>query len=393
MLRLHLIRSLFGYVRFSASGGFADRLLNLCANYGVKLWDIIQVNGVVHACTSVSHYKRIRPIAQEAGMHVRLEQKVGLRFVLHRYRKRLGILVGVLLFVLLMFFFSGRIWTVEVVGNEEMTDREIMEYFSDLGVYPGARKKGLKVGEVSDYVLRNSSEIAWSSINITGGNARIEIHENIVPPQAVDESKPYNVTAKIGGQILLVNSFEGQEMVKKGDAVAEGDLLISGIVDNYDKTFRYTSARGVVLAQTVRELTIEMPYEKEIVEYTGEEIKKRKLEFFGLQIPLYFGKNIEGDMETEDTENRLIILNKGLPLAIHTETQKGIIKKKITLTKEEAMAEAYRKLEEQEKIELKQAEIISCEKEEIFGENSCKLVAVYTCKEDIAVQEEIQVEQ
>lgn len=66
-----LLRRIFGYVEFYASGGFAERFINLCTLNGINLWDVKNDGVKVYACTDFDGYKRIKKCARGSGMRLK----------------------------------------------------------------------------------------------------------------------------------------------------------------------------------------------------------------------------------------------------------------------------------------------------------------------------------
>ena len=80
---------------------------------------------------------------------------------LHRYRARAGIAAGVLIYALLLQFLSGRIWIVNIEGNDQVPEASIREVLEPLGVQEGGDFRKLDVPPCS---LRPSAVPARSDL-------------------------------------------------------------------------------------------------------------------------------------------------------------------------------------------------------------------------------------
>ena len=127
MFLIRFLRWLFGWVRLTAEGGFPERLLNLAAREEIQLWGICRQGITLTACCRAKDYKRLRQPARKACMRMRVRERHGAPFFLRRYHARAGIAVGLAAYILLLHFFSQRIWAIDVIGNEKLSDREIEE--------------------------------------------------------------------------------------------------------------------------------------------------------------------------------------------------------------------------------------------------------------------------
>ena len=90
----NLFHLIFGCVCFTASGGFAERFINVCTAKGIQLWGIRKKSYGLTACTTIEGYKKIINAARASGMKVRIKKKVGLPFVIRKYESHTGLFVG-----------------------------------------------------------------------------------------------------------------------------------------------------------------------------------------------------------------------------------------------------------------------------------------------------------
>ena len=257
MLVLLFFRFLFGYAEFTASGGFAERFLNLCRINKINLWNLKCRDSVITACTDCSGYKKIRSSARKSGMRVRIKKKCGLPFFLNRYSHRAGIILGVCFGAALICILSTRIWSIDVTGNVSVPSEKITGVFEELGVRKGVSGKGVDIKSVEIEALSRLPEISWLNINIEGSAARIEVRETDVSNEADEDNAPSDIVASRDGQIVILRPFNGTQEQKIGNPVLKGDLLISGIEENKDLTVSFGRAKGYVVARTNRKISVE----------------------------------------------------------------------------------------------------------------------------------------
>lgn len=285
MLVLRFFRFLFGYVEFTAVGGFAERFLNLCRINRINLWNLKSKNSVITACTDSSGYKKIRASAKKSGMKVRIKRKHGLPFFLNRYSHRAGILLGVCFGAALICILSTRIWSIDVTGNVRVPSEKITAVFEELGVRKGVSGKGVDIKSVEIEALRRLPEISWLNINIEGSAARIEVRETVEIKENDGNDEPSDIVAARDGQIVILRPFNGTQEQKTGNAVLKGDLLISGIEENKDLTVSFCRARGYVVARTERTVFARQENKINACEPVDEK-KSYILDFLFFSIPL-----------------------------------------------------------------------------------------------------------
>lgn len=239
------------------------------------------------ADTTVKGYKSIKSSAKNSGVRVKILKKHGLPFFIHKNRRRIGLLAGFMAAVITVSFLSTMIWSVSVSGNKTLSDEEVLAAFDSVGVRVGARRSAISPSDAAYEAKRLLPKIAWASVNIKGSRAEIVISELSEAPEFPDDTTPCNIIAAEDGTIMGIEATSGIAEVKKGDAVLKGDLLISGITENLDKTYNLKAARGKVHARVAKEIT---------ASYNGEpllrqsELSQQKVLFvFGLEIPLGLG--------------------------------------------------------------------------------------------------------
>lgn len=310
MLVLNFFRFLFGYISFSAGGGFPERFINLCRLRGINLWNLKSENSVIYACTDCAGYKKIRSVAKKSGMRVRMKRKHGLPFFLNRHSRRSGVIVGICFCIAVICILSTRIWSVDVTGNVRVPSEKIIGVFEELGVKKGISGNRIDIRSVEIAALQKLPEISWLNINIDGSAARIEVRETEVNNDSGENGEPSDIVAARDGQIVILRPFNGTQEQKIGNPVLKGDLLISGIEENKDLTVSFCRASGYVVARTNRSVKVEQKSKLKV----SKAVSKKDtyiLDFLIFSIP--FGK-VSGNAYRETSS--LFINGVTLPVAI-----------------------------------------------------------------------------
>lgn len=292
MIVIKFLRFFLGYVSFRASGGFAERFINLCRRNNIILWNLRCRDSVITACTDCRDYKKIRTAARKSGMRVRLTGKHGLPFFIERHSRRIGLVIGACFCIATVIILSTRIWSIDVVGNKRVPAETVTEVFEELGVRKGVAASKIDIGQTEIEALKRLPELSWLNINLSGSCARIEVRETVESPDIEkDTSTPTDIVAARDGQIVILRPFNGTQEQQIGAPVLKGDLLISGIEENGDRTVNFCRASGYVVARTNREISVNKKYEiKSKIKTVCR--KSYILEFIFFSVPL--GKQYEG---------------------------------------------------------------------------------------------------
>ena len=70
--------------------------------------------------------KRIKEIVKTTKCKVKINERKGLPFILHRYRKRKIFLIMIILVCFSIFVTSNYIWNIEIVGLNQISSEEII---------------------------------------------------------------------------------------------------------------------------------------------------------------------------------------------------------------------------------------------------------------------------
>jgi len=387
MFLIRFVRWFFGIVRFSLTGPFPERFLNLSANRDILLWDIKRKDGLLQASVRASDYKKLRPLARKTKMRMRMTAKTGFPFRTRGYKKRYGFLVGAALFAISLFTLSQFIWTVEVRGNREVDTQSILLALEEIGVDIGTFKASLTPALVEQQLMLRIPRISRVAIIQKGSSMVVEVREGMRPDVVVPSNEPCHLLSGRAGVLLYVETYTGQAVKQKGEAVAEGSIVISGIVEDKEGNSTFVHAAGKIMAETEYTLAAEVPYEQQIREKAGRRKTVRVLNFFSIPIPLSFGKAPAGDYEKQYAEKKLF----NLPVSLQTTVYDLVELRTETITEEEAQEKALRQLNLMEEKELSRVEIIGKNVQQFAENDKYKVVADYKCTENIAVEQKIEI--
>ena len=296
----------------------------------------------------------------------------------------MGLVIGVAAAIITVSYLSTMIWTVSVSGNENISDEQILNVFSSLGVKPGAKRRDINAIEISDEALKIfDGDLSFAVVNLNGSNASVEVRESVPAPKIEDNETPCNIVASEDGVVTKVQLYSGQEEIKAGSAVLKGNLLISGVKTNQDKTESLVHAAGNVYAEV--EKNISSDFENSEFCAPSREKIRYALYFFNVKIPLggvpdYGEKYAVSFLASTDKT----VLPMGIIRVRATEYNRDF------LLEDESCREllSAKKYTDLCRSELKNCKIISSD----IQKNGSRLSGAYKCEEQIGVESEIFVE-
>ena len=334
---LGIIRFFKGTVSFRAQGRSPERLLNLTAQRGVLLWNVRPSPQGLEGEMAARDYRRIRPLARKAAVRTTILKKSGFPFLAAAYRGRAGLAVGAALGAALLVFLSQFLWTIDVVGQEHVSEARLRTLLAESGVKTGTLCRGVDAGQVKRDILLKVEDISWLSVNIVGCHANVEIKEKTRKPEN-DGDTPCNLKAKEDGVITKITVGEGVTEVKKGSGVAKGDLLVSGVSAAREGTVRYLHAEGEIMADVISEKEFKLPKEDDYISLTENKAERRQLGFLIFRFPCTLSFRFFASAARTEEADWLTADKTALPLGFVTETLHELKTERVT--RDEANARA-----------------------------------------------------
>lgn len=253
-----LFNQVSGMIAVSLKGKNTERIINMALTRGIFLWDVRQTVDGIDCRVRNSAYEALKNIAEGNDFEITVTERQGLPFYKNLVKRRLGFVVGALIFIMALYLMSSFIWFVNISGNHNVSKNRIMLTAAKYGVYQGAAKWHFTRSEVESAMMRDIAELSYVQIDISGVRANIKVVEKILPRK--DITGPCHMVAQKDGVVEDVLVLEGEANTSPGKVVGKGDILISGVifpkveVDEAGKPEENTEAyevraRGVVKAR------------------------------------------------------------------------------------------------------------------------------------------------
>lgn len=245
-----LLDMILGFVNIEIEGYFVERFINICISKKILLWNIKRDKSTIaHMNIGVKDFRKAIKIAKETKCRIRINKKIGVPFILHKYRKRKIFLYILVLMCILVFVLSNFVWNIQIEGNNNITREEIVSNLEEEGLKIGVLKNKIDTKKIISAIRLKRNDLAWVGIEIKGTNAIVKIVEADKKPDIIDEEDFCNIVATKPGIVVKVNAINGTPLVKEGDTIKEGSTLIGGWLEGKYTGIRYVHANGSVKAK------------------------------------------------------------------------------------------------------------------------------------------------
>lgn len=283
-----LLSYIVGYMRITVEGFFIERFINICTQKNIFLWSIKRKNAtILEANISIKDFRLLRKIAKNAKCKVSIKNKKGLPFLFERYKKRKIIAILLIILIICMIAISNFIWNIEIKCEEEINKEDIIAILEKNGLEIGKLKSKLDTNKVIRMLRYERNDIAWVGIKIEGTNAIVEIVKAQEKPEIINEDEYCSIISNKEGIITKMNVQNGTGIVKVGDLVKKGTVLVNGWLEGKYTGIRYVHASADIEAKVWYSKKERINKKQEIKVRTGEEEKKYSVKLNNFKINFY----------------------------------------------------------------------------------------------------------
>ena len=282
------IQYLSGYVDIVIEGYYIEKFINICNNEHIELWNIKRENAIkLHTSVEIKNFKLLRRVCKKTKCKIKIEKKNGMPFVIKKYKKRKVFLIILLIIIIGIITLSNFIWNIEIEGNSNIPKEEIISLASKYGLSVGQWKGKVDEKDIINKIRLERDDIAWVGIDIKGTNAIIKIVEADKKPEMIDEDEYCNIVADKDAMITKVSAQNGTPLVKAGDIVKKGDILIAGWLEGKYTGKQYVHSYGDIQAKVWYTTTEKIDLKETKKVKTGNTENKYSVKINNFEINLF----------------------------------------------------------------------------------------------------------
>ena len=329
---------IFGYVNISVEGYYIERFINICISKNILLWNMKREKSTyLNSNIGIKEFKKIKEIAKKTKCKIKINKKNGLPFILNKYKKRKIFGLFLIFVIVLIFLSSNFIWNIEIQGIDEAKETEIISILNENGLYIGNSKRKIDTKKIINNIRMQRDDIAWISINLDGTNAIVKISESTKKPDIINKDEYCNIVSDKEALITKISAKTGTALVKPGDIVTKGTILVGGWMEGKYTGTRYVHSDAEIEAKVWYTKKDKMTLEQKIEEYTGKKETKYSVSVNNFEINLYKTLPKFEKYDTINANKKLkLFSNFYLPISFNTHIFNEIEEKNVVYTKNDA---------------------------------------------------------
>ncbi|MBR5109592.1 MAG: sporulation protein YqfD [Clostridia bacterium] len=266
-----------GQVEFRITGLSVEKLLNEARKQGIAFSRVKREKSrsVLLRC-SPKDCQAFSALAEEKGFRVSAAQPVGFLRIENNMANRAGLWIGALIAVGLLVFSLGYVWEVRV-ENAGAYLGEVRLFLEEQGIRPGIRRSEVSLSALRDKLEWRLPKVKWVRVEWAGVSLVVRLEEGVPPPETVSSAGSGDVVAAEDGLIQRMVTYAGTPLVKAGDFVKAGQILIRGEERGKDESVHAVKARGEVIARQWLSVQTRVSTTEYISDPTGREACRRML--------------------------------------------------------------------------------------------------------------------
>ena len=231
----HLWYYLRGYVRIRIEGQGISAFLDAAAKSGIQSRHIRSAG---ESCCTLEirpdQFKQLKKLPGCRRFKISIEEKGGAVFPLRALFGRPMFCLGFALALLVLWGMSTRLSGVYVKGCSAVDPADVRSAVEDAGIQEGMGLGAIELSQLEREIVSRVPGVSRAAVTLDATRLLIEIVETGGAPEMLDDSQPADIVAEKQGIIREIRVYDGQPMVKAGDSVTPGQVLVSGsIVPQY----------------------------------------------------------------------------------------------------------------------------------------------------------------
>lgn len=329
-----------------------NRFIKKCIDNNINLYNISYVKDKMVVLIDVKDYLKIKRLNYYSK--IRVVKYDGLLNIKKIIKDNMFYISVIFLSFIWMNLLTNYIVDIEIIHSNSGIRRLLKEELDKNNIKKFSLAYSFEeLDNITKKILAdNKNNLEWVSIKKDGMKYIVRAEERIIKSEVVSD-KPRDIIASKDAYITKVISSKGNVLVRQGEYVKKGTVLISGKITLYEDVKGVTSASGSVYGNVWYECTVEIPKEISSERLTGRKRYNlnvgnkillrnkyqnfrqkniREIKIFGLKIKFYKEEEVEIIKTKTDDEYALNRLKEEFDKKLNG---KGVIIYQKVLKKEE----------------------------------------------------------
>ena len=240
------------YAEYEIKGVNLSNLLNRLKKEGIGLYKVRFIKEkTVTLRVKIKDEKKFFAITKNLCYNVKKIKSCGKLLPLINLLKSPSVIVGALVFIIVSVYFSNLILGFTFIGSGVRHSDEVVLYLEKAGIKENSFIDKRELEKVANGILSSTDKFSFVSVKKKGSRLIIELILSEKKPQIKNDSEK-NLYSTVDGVVEDIKLYRGTSMVKVGDRVNSGDMLVLGQMEIKEKVLE-VNALAVVTIKAQKE--------------------------------------------------------------------------------------------------------------------------------------------
>lgn len=312
-----------------------------------------------------------------------------------RLANKWAIVISLTLAVLLVILLSQLIWDIRVEGNTRITDAQVISSLKECGFEIGDLWLMTDKGRIETDFLKENDNVSWININRRGTVAYIKLieREETEEKENIAVPKFSNILADSDCVIEEITVRRGTPMVKVGDVVKKGDILVAGVL-SAESGGGFCEADATVMGRISDRVSVKIDRIEEKNSYKEGKLALISIKIFKISLNIF---KLYGNLtkECDIIENEITYSLFGsykLPLSVRISHLVEVSTERIEYTDEELVRIATDRLNAVTASRLAASDLLRIRTEGEFTDDGYLMSSDIVFLSDVGVSGEFEIE-
>ena len=295
--------------KFEISSLNSEKCINLIIQK-YEIFDFSKNEGKVIFYCKNKDKKNIEKILKKLNQKIYKKNYFGFLFHIKNIFS-IGIIIGIFLSLILWGISTFFITDILVIGNYNLTTKEIFEVLENNEIYKWKPKKDIDTKQLQNKI-ENINHISYASVIIRGNALIVNVKEELTNNEVINIGNFDPIVSVYDGQITSVKLIQGTLKVKVGDIIKVGDILVEPYITSMSGERVSVEPLADIVCDVYVTSRLNVKEKQIKVQRTGNVQTNYELSVFGLQLFKKYNDVIFKSYEKEEKE--VYVSNVLLPI-------------------------------------------------------------------------------
>ncbi len=393
-----------GMVELRLPARRTEEILRRLPAEGIHLYRVKRQDEFLYLWIHLDDFAVLQHLLREQRCPFHVQTRQGLPFLISAVKRRKGLWLGCFFGLAVLYLLFSFLWGYEINGNVQYSDEHMIALVQEYGLLPGSRIAKFDYDALEKQIVLEHPEFVWVQLQPSGTTLTVTVKERLVGE--AEQRRQGSIVAEADGRITELLVFRGTALVKRGDWVKKGQVLIggwdypdrqrdgSGVFVPVGEPFA-VRAKGVIRGERERIAIGSCALEEQVLQTTGEQKKQYALAWNDHQLVFWGPKQSPYAYSYQHTEQHSLLRWQQFYLPVYLKTtvfeEKSL--QQHSYTREEAYLVALERARKRLQEQLPADSQMLRESCGVYGKQEGAVVqaeVVWTVEENLAQMEQAQ---